>query len=191
MRTIINLNEDWLFFKDCNFSQARRQGEKVNLPHTWNGQDGQDGGNDYFRGSCLYVKKLNASSLPKAEEYYLEILAANSSAEVFVNGEKLARHDGGYSKWRVRITSALREENEIAILVDNSPNEEVYPQTADFTFYGGLYRDVNLICVPSTHFDLEYYGSSGLEITPLIEGKDAMVFMKTYPAHLQDGDKPE
>ena len=138
MRTILNLNENWQFTKNTT-DISIRNGENVNLPHTWNAVDGYDGGNDYFRGSCLYFKTIKKSDLPIADRYYLEFNGANSSADVFVGGEKLAHHDGGYSTWRVDITEKLVEETELAVIVDNSANEMVYPQMADFTFYGGLY----------------------------------------------------
>ena len=188
MRNIVNLNENWLFVKD-NADITVREGEKVNLPHTWNANDGQDGGNDYFRGACLYVKTLKKAELPEADCYYLEICGANSSADVYANGEKLAHHDGGYSTWRVDLTEKLTDETEIAVVVDNSPNETVYPQMADFTFYGGLYRGVNLIAVNKAHFDLDYYGGNGLKITPAIEGKDAKVEVEVFTTELAEGQK--
>ena len=186
MRTIISLNENWLFAKATDDITVR-EGEQINLPHTWNALDGQDGGNDYFRGACLYVKTLHKADLPVAERYYLEFRGANSSADVYVDGEKLAHHDGGYSTWRVDITNHLKDVTEVAVVVDNSPNETVYPQMADFTFYGGLYRGVNLIAVPATHFDLEYYGGNGLKITPTIEGKDAKVEVEVFVKDLKEG----
>ncbi len=188
MRNILSLNTDWLFVKDTTDITAR-QGEPVNLPHTWNAIDGQDGGNDYFRGTCLYIKTLNKTDLPKADCYYLELRGANSSADVYANGKKLAHHDGGYSTWRVDLTEALTDKTEIAVVVDNSPNDTVYPQMADFTFYGGLYRDVNLIAVNKTHFDLDYYGTPGLMITPTVEGKDATVEVEVFTTPLSDGQK--
>ena len=188
MRNIINLNKDWLFIKDTT-DIALREGETVCLPHTWNATDGQDGGNDYFRGTCLYAKTLRKADLPEADCYYLEIRGANSSADVYVGGEKLAHHDGGYSTWRVDLTAHLTDATEVAILVDNTQNDTVYPQMADFTFYGGLYRDVNLIAVNKTHFDLDYYGGSGLKITPTVDGKDARVEVEVYTTPLSDGQK--
>lgn len=188
MRTLISLNENWLFIKDTT-DVTRRDGELVCLPHTWNATDGQDGGNDYFRGSCLYVKTLKKAELPKADRYYVEFCGANSSADVFVDGEKVGSHDGGYSTWRIDVTAHLKEESEIAVIVDNAPNDRVYPQMADFTFYGGLYRNVNLIAVNETHFDLDYYGGKGLQITPQIDGKNAVVEVKTYITNLQAGDE--
>ena len=139
MRNKICLNKDWLFIKNTDDITARG-GENVDLPHTWNAIDGQDGGNDYFRGSCLYVKSLKKAELPSADRYYLEICGANSSADVYAGGEKLAHHDGGYSTWRVDLTDKLSDETDIAIVVDNAPNDSVYPQMADFTFYGEIGR---------------------------------------------------
>ena len=189
MRNTIKWNDNWQFFKGVSDVSVKEGGEQVNLPHSWNAVDGQDGGNDYFRGDCIYKKSLLKADLPADTLCYLEINGANSSADVYVNGEKLAHHDGGYSTWRVNITNALQEENEIAILVNNAPNETVYPQMADFTFYGGLYRDVNLICVPNTHFDLDYFGGTGLMVTPVVDGEDALVMVKTFLTNAEEGDE--
>ncbi|MBQ4140341.1 MAG: glycoside hydrolase family 2 protein [Clostridia bacterium] len=188
MRNIINLNSDWLFVKNTT-DIVLREGEMISLPHSWNAEDGFDGGNDYFRGSCLYKMTLEKSSLPEADLYYLEFRGANSSADVYVGGKKLAHHDGGYSTWRVNITEEIKDETEIAVIVDNAPNETVYPQMADFTFYGGLYRNVNLVCVNKAHFDLDYYGAPGIKITPAIEGKDAKVEVEVYVKDLAEGQK--
>ena len=188
MRSIINLNQGWLFVKDTADITAR-EGEAVNLPHTWNATDGQDGGNDYFRGSCLYRKTLEKAELPEADCYYLEFRGANSSADVYVNGEALAHHDGGYSTFRVNLTGKLTDKTEIAVLVDNAPNDRVYPQMADFTFYGGLYRDVNLIAVSRSHFDLDYYGGTGLKITPTVTGSDAEVEIEVFTTELSAGER--
>ena len=158
MRNIVNINRKWAFAKGITEVPAQIPAEWnwVNLPHSWNAIDGQDGDNDYFRGTCCYVKTLNKMSLPTADRYYLEIKGANSSADVYMDGKALAHHDGGYSTWRVDITEALGVNSQLAILVDNAANQKVYPQMADFTFYGGLYRDVNIICVSESHFDLDY-----------------------------------
>ncbi len=188
MRNIIKLNENWLFTKDTS-DITLREGIEVNLPHSWNSEDGYDGGNDYFRGYCLYVKALNRADLPAADLYYLEFRGANASADVYVGGKKLAHHDGGYSTWRVNITDELTDTTEIAVVVENTVNETVYPQMADFTFYGGLYRDVNLVCVNNTHFDLDYYGAPGIQITPTVHGADATVTVEAFVKNLNDGQK--
>lgn len=184
MREILNFNTKWAFSKDVT-KLPKEMPEKwyfVTLPHSWNDIDGQDGGNDFYRGTCYYAKELEKSELPEADAYYLEFRGANSSADVYVNGKKLAHHDGGYSTWRVNITEALSDKNLIVVAVDNSANETVYPQNADFTFYGGLYRDVNIIAVNESHFDLDYYGAPGIAVTPEITGQDAKVEIEVYVA---------
>ena len=182
------MNKDWLFVKDST-DIASRQGESVNLPHSWNAVDGMDGGNDYFRGHCVYHKTLNKADLPEADLYYLELRGTNASADVYVGGTKLAHHDGGYSTWRVNITEKIADKTEIAIVVENTINDTVYPQMADFTFYGGIYRDVNLIAVNKSHFDLDYYGGPGLMITPTVEGKNANVEVKVFVKDLTPAQK--
>ena len=186
MRNILSLNANWLFVKDTT-DITLREGTQINLPHTWNAEDGFDGGNDYFRGSCLYFKELNRAELPASDLYYLEFRGANSSADVYVNGKKLAHHDGGYSTWRVNITNEITDKTEIAVIVDNAPNDTVYPQMADFTFYGGLYRGVNLICTNKSHFDLDYHGAPGIMITPSVNGSDATVAVEAFVKGLKDG----
>ncbi len=188
MRQIINFNSKWAFSKNANNppSEMPQLWDFVNLPHTWNNIDGQDGNNDYYRGKCFYAKKFAKTDLPESELYFLEINGANSSADVYLNGEKIAVHDGGYSTWRVDMTKFLSDDNLLVIAVDNSPNDYVYPQIADFTFYGGLYRDVNIICVSESHFDLEYYGGPGIKITPTVKGKNATVEVEVYIKNKKD-----
>ncbi len=90
------------------------------------------------------------------------------TAAVYLNGEKLAEHKGGYSTFRVDLTDHLKEENLLAISVDNRDNDTVYPQKADFTFYGGIYRDVTLHIVPAEHFALPAHGAPALKVTPIV-----------------------
>ena len=180
MRDRANINSNWQFKKDCDLvPNTLPNWEIINLPHTWNNIDGMDGGNNYFRGKGTYVKVLSRENLPSDKLNYLEINGASSSADVFFNGEKLTHHDGGYSTFRALLPAAIKDENILVIQVDNAPNDRVYPQMADFTFYGGLYRDVNIISVPKAHFDLEYYGAPGVMATPHVEGSlDVKVFVK-------------
>ena len=192
MRTILNVNGKWAFSKEADHipETMPENWYWVNLPHTWNTIDGQDGGNDYYRGTCYYAKELLKSELPEGKQYFLEILGANASADVYVNGAKLNHHDGGYSTWRTELTDALTEEkNLLVIAVDNSANDKVYPQNADFTFYGGLYRDVNLIAVEKSHFDLSYYGGNGIKVTPEVRGEDATVEIESFLTGVAEGQE--
>ena len=182
MRTIVNLNQDWHF--------TGRDGKEipVNIPHTWNNFDGQDGGNDYYRGTCHYRKTFAKPAFQAGEErVYLEFRGVNASADVELNGQRVCHHDGGYSTFRADVTDLLAEQNELRLAVDNSKNDTVYPQVADFTFYGGIYRDVLLVTVNKDHFDMDYWGSEGLKITPTVDGKDGKVQVETF--HSADGAK--
>lgn len=164
------MNENWYFQRqDCGAALTLDHGEAVQLPHTWNAKDGQDGGNDYYRGACWYVKKFTNPILRGGEEAWLEFRAVAMTAEVFVNGVKLICHKGGYSTFRINITQALKEgENLLSVRVDNGKNREVYPQKADFTFYGGIYREVYLLVVPANHFALGHNGGPGVKVTPVL-----------------------
>ena len=172
MRKTIIWNNDWTFTKENESFQ-------VTLPHTWNAIDGQ-GQADYYRGTCVYEKSFAKPEMNENQELYVEFRGVNSSAAVFVNGKKAVNHDGGYSTFRANITELISDENVIRVEVDNSANDHVYPQRADFTFYGGIYRDVYLIVVDKSHFDLDYYGSNGFVITPNVNGNDAEIDFETY-----------
>lgn len=181
MRNIEIINKQWFFKKGEGTvpSIIPTDWEAVDLPYTWNGKDGQDGGNDYYRGKGCFVKELIKSDFPEGEEHYIQLDGVNSSAEVYFNGKKIASHDGGYSTFRARLED-VGDSNILAVIADNSPNDYVYPQVADFTFYGGIYRDVKIIGVAKSHFDLDYYGAPGIMVTPKINGKDADVEVQAY-----------
>ena len=191
MRQIYNFNTKWGFSKEALEAPTTmpERWNWVNLPHTWNNIDGQDGGNDLYRGTAFYAKELEKMDLPKADRYFLEIQGANSSAILYVNGKKLANHDGGYSTWRVDITDVLEDKNLFVFELDNSANDRVYPQNADFTFYGGLYRNVNIIAVNESHFDLEYYGAPGIKVTPEVVGENAKVEVEVFVKNVKENQK--
>ena len=182
MRNIVNINGNWKFVKeDVGFEQAiKEKGEVINLPHTWNAVDGQDGGGDYYRGNCFYVKEFNRPEMKEDDEVYLEFNAVNSESEVVLNGSRLGIHEGGYSRFRFNITPYLKDKNVLVVMASNRVNPRVYPQRADFTFYGGIYRDVNLIVVGKNHFDLDYFGSRGFMADPLVDGKDGKCVIRGF-----------
>ena len=194
MRKITELKDNWFFVKNAGDVQeaAAAEGTGVLLPHTWNALDGQDGGNDYHRGTCWYRRLLEKPELEAGEKAYLEFDGAAMTADVYLNGEKLAHHKGGYSRFRVDITEKLTTaENELVVAVDNSDNGTVYPQKADFTFYGGLYRMVRLVIVPEGHFAMEYHGGDGIKVTPVVtlagEGKEAASATVTVEVYTEGG----
>ena len=190
MRCVKSFNMDWYFFKNIEeIPQGIEGGEQVCLPHTWNNIDGQDGGNDYLRCECAYVKRVRRSDLPKTEKVFLEIGAANSVGRVYINGKLIAEHKGGYSLWRVDITDKIEDSGLIIITVDNRDFEDVYPTVADFTFYGGLYRGVNLIGLSASHFDVEHYGTPGIKVTPMLCAEKAKIDIEVYPCNFKSDQK--
>lgn len=181
MEKALLLNQGWHFTKENTGIPSEVRGLPVTLPHTWNAKDGQDGGNDYYRGTCWYTRELDISPASETETW-LEFRGAAMTAEVYLNGKKLARHQGGYSTFRVNLTKHLEETNILAVSVDNGKNRTVYPQKADFTFYGGIYRDVYLLTVPKDHFALDYYGAPGIKVTSTVSEdlKSAAVTVETW-----------
>lgn len=193
MRDYFDLDEGWEFSKEApkDFNEFPEESIVVNVPHTWNKYDGQGGYGDYERGTFYYTKEIPAFERRKDSRVYLEFKGANSSANVYVNGKKAGRHEGGYSTFRFDITDLLNpgmEDNMLVVEVDNSKNH-IYPQSADFTFYGGLYRDVDMIVVPETHFDLDYYGGPGIAITSKINGEDADVTVHAYVTNPKEANR--
>ena len=175
MRSIAKLMKDWQFTGPNGVTTA------VELPHTWNAKDGQDGGNDYWRGCCTYCTRFAAPVYdPAQQQVWLQFEGVNASAAVLLNGQQLCTHDGGYSTFRAEVTELLQAENQLTVRVDNSVNDRVYPQKADFTFYGGIYRDVSLMVVSKNHFTLDYFGGPGIRITPTVQGADASVQVTTW-----------
>ena len=166
--------------KDWHFTGFDGVRLPVELPHTWNALDGQDGGNDYKRGTCIYDCELECPEFNEDERVYLQFHGVNASAKIKLNDVIVTTHDGGYSTFRVDVTDVLQETNQLVVEVDNSVNDRVYPQKADFTFYGGIYRDVELLVVNKEHFDLNYYGGNGLTYTTEVNGNDAKIHVNAY-----------
>ena len=175
MRRIQKIMNDWSFIYHDGTKTV------LDLPHTWNAIDGQDGGNDYWRGTCRYEKTFAMPEFDaETELVYLQFHGVNASAKVVLNGKEVCVHDGGYSTFRNDVTAILEDENELVVYVDNSVNDKVYPQKADFTFYGGIYRDVELLTVSKAHFELDYFAGPGIKVTPEVKGKDAEIRVETW-----------
>ena len=175
MRSTTKLMKNWQFTGPDGKTAA------VDLPHTWNNIDGQDGGNDYWRGSCTYRTVFAAPAFdPARQQVWLQFEGVNASADVTLNGQPVIHHDGGYSTFRADITALLAENNDLVVAVDNSKNDRVYPQKADFTFYGGIYRDVTLLVVNKNHIAMNYLGGCGVQITPTVSGSKADIAVKSW-----------
>lgn len=172
MREIIQFNDNWLFTKsDVEVITEEVNYDTVNVPHTWNNLDGQDGGGDYYRGRCLYQKSFMIAKKPKNKKMYIQFDGVNHIADVYCNGVFVGQHKGGFSRFNFDITDYINNgENIISVKVNNSENTNVYPQHADFTFFGGIYRDVRLIWLNDNHFSMDISGADGVFITPEHDG---------------------
>ena len=195
MRFYESLNEDWKFAKTDQVPEKMpchgqdKDWEWVDLPHTWNNWDGQDGGGDYYKGKGVYLKTIERPDVPADYKIYLEFEGVNSVAEVYLNNEKVCEHKGGYSAFRVDATEALKEGKAyLAVVADNKNRTDVYPQMADFTFYGGIYRNVTMICVSPTHFCLDYFGSAGVAFDTKLQGEDALVNLSAWVTDAKESD---
>ena len=172
----VNINEsDWRFRLEQDMSAAPAEHtvpvvddswDHVQVPHCWNSEDGADGGNDYIRGKGWYITDIDLSDARyQDKDLYLEVQGACKITDVYVNGEYVGTHEGGWSTFRFDISAYVNDGvNQIALCVDNRVNS-LMPLSGDFTVFGGLYRDVNLIAVDDTHFDLNDHGSEGVLIS--------------------------
>lgn len=196
MRKTINLNREWKFTKQneieaIHTSYNDENWEPIHLPHTWNAIDGANG-NEYYAGACWYRKQFVVDSLSARNKVYLEFNGSNSVTDVYVNGQHMGQHKGGYSTFRFDITGAVEigRTNVLAVKVDNTVVDDVYPQKADFTFFGGIYRDVNLVVVNPVHFDLLDYGSTGIYIVQdEVTDERASLTIKTRITNTNEEDK--
>ncbi|MBQ1377666.1 MAG: beta-galactosidase [Lachnospiraceae bacterium] len=192
MRVLIDLKENWYFSKKQTAVPDRLpeddSWEKISLPHTWNAVDGHDG-SGFDRGAYWYVTAFEAPEQPlPGGRTYIEVGAAALVGDVYVNGVFLTRHVGGFSAFRADATDVLKKGcNILAIRCDNTYSEKVYPQRADFTFYGGLYRYVKVISVPESHFSLDYYGSSGVLIDTEIKDGHACISARVFLTDTKPG----
>ena len=177
MRKKIDINKEWQFHKgDISFDEiAGCEWEDVTLPHTWNNLDGQDGGNDYYQGRAWYRKILSKELIPEGfdKDVLIRFGAASKRAEIYLDGELIGSHEGGFAAFTIRLTDKLGEgDAELLVMADNSKDLPIYPMQADFTFFGGLYRGVSLMCFDcSDHFKADEYGADAIFITSSPEGK--------------------
>ncbi len=179
------INSNWNFHKGeidgFPITKIKVDWEKVNIPHTWNAIDVNDDELGYYRGIGLYQKDVIIPASWKNKDVYIYFEGASQIAEVFINGKSVGSHIGGYNFFSFPITSAVKFDvaNTISIKVNNAHNEDVPPLSADFTFYGGVYRDVYLVATNKVHFDMDNYASKGVFIsTPKVTKLEATVLVK-------------
>jgi beta-galactosidase len=144
----MSIDGDWRFIREDaptarepNFDDSAWQ--QIALPHTWNNLDGQDGGNDYYRGPAWYRRHLQITG---GQRYFLRFEGASLKSEVFVNGNSVGTHDNGFGAFCFEITKQVNPgDNVVAVRVDNTHFPDVPPLAGDFTIFGGIYRDAHLL----------------------------------------------
>ena len=170
-REMKTINDNWEFRKSIDESW-----ESVNLPHTFNIDAYQQ--RNYYQGKGFYRRTLVLPDIVAERRYYMKIDAASKAANIRVNGKEVGSHVGGYTACIVDITEYIRKENLIEITVDNG-RKDITPISADFTFWGGIYRDVWLISTPKQHFNMSNMGSDGIFIsTPVVNEKRGVLKVK-------------
>lgn len=170
-REMKTINDNWEFRKSIDESW-----ESVNLPHTFNIDAYQQ--RNYYQGKGFYRRTLVLPEIVAERRYYMKIDAASKAANIRVNGKEVGSHVGGYTACIVDITEYIRQENLIEITVDNG-RKDITPISADFTFWGGIYRDVWLISTPKQHFNMSNMGSDGIFIsTPVVNEKRGVLKVK-------------
>jgi len=203
-RTETSLNAGWRFhFGAAPGAEAAgfdaSQWTPVTLPHTWNALDGQDGvkvpqpggsllHGDYARGDGWYRRTLSPEAAWAGRRLYLQFDGANRRTDVFVNGQPVGTHLGGQARFRLDITSFLRldRDNVLAVKVNNEGNG-IAPESADFTFFGGLYRDVALLVTDPVQIETMDHGSAGVflsqvNVTPELAEVKARIELANHDA---------
>jgi len=182
---LISLNEQWKFSKDQLAGQAPSSNlswQSLSIPHTWNAEDVMDDEPGYYRGTGWYKRKLKLDANAKNKEVFLVFNGVNQEAEVYVNGKLAGSHIGGYTKFVVPVSRFLNYQNdEVQVKVTNRFNEDIAPLTADFTFFGGIYRNIDLLITEPVHFSKNDHGStSGVYLTtPHVSKETASVKVKS------------
>lgn len=162
----VSLNESWMFSRSDSMGNYA-QWQKIDIPHTWNAEDTDDETPGYFRGKCMYRKSVTIPASKSKERVFIYFEGANQETTVWVNGREAGNHRGGYAGFGFDITEYVKfgQENQLELVVTNAYDKTIAPLSADFTFYGGVYRDVWLSYLPQVHFSTRYYGSSGIVVT--------------------------
>jgi beta-galactosidase len=186
IRHVETINDSWNFYKgnisEPFSSEINVDWEKVTLPHSWNTQDILDDEDGYYRGVGWYKKTMVIPKVYENQQVFLLFEAANQVTSLFVNGKPIGEdHIGGYTSFSRDITSALKlGENTIMVKVDNAHNDEIVPQSADFSFYGGIYRDIQLIITKPVHFEVANLGANAVFIrTPKVSENSAKVSVQS------------
>ncbi|KAA6350822.1 Beta-galactosidase BoGH2A [termite gut metagenome] len=177
------INDSWRFLKGdapdvASVQYNDSKWEAISIPHTWNTDAYTE--KDYYRGIGWYRRSISLPQSWKDKTIYLKFEGANKAASVYVNGQLVGEHSGGYTAFTFDITSycAFSSSNTIAVRVDNS-RMDIPPISGDFTFFGGIYRDVWITAVSKQHVSMLNNGSDGIFIqTPQVSETEASLVIK-------------
>lgn len=121
----------------------------LNVPGDWNSQEENL---EFYEGTIWYRQKFNVSP-EEGNHYFIHFGAVNYEAHVYLNGEKLGMHEGGFSPFQFEVTEKLVEgENFVVVKADNKRKTTAVPTVnTDWWNYGGITRDVSLIELPASY----------------------------------------
>lgn len=174
-RIVRTINDGWLFSRGGDASVL------VNIPHSWNAHDTWDEEPGFWRGVCTYSRSIRINDELAGKRVYVRFEGAYQECSLTVNGKDIGRHKGGFTAFVFDATDAVRTgDNDFVITLDNSHNPDIPPLSADFTFYGGVYRDVELEIVSENHISNTYYASSGVFLTTPVVGETSKVDVSTH-----------
>ena len=174
-RIVRTINDGWLFSRGGDASVL------VNIPHSWNAHDTWDEEPGFWRGVCTYSRSIRINDELAGKRVYVRFEGAYQECSLTVNGKDIGRHKGGFTAFVFDATDAGRTgDNDFVITLDNSHNPDIPPLSADFTFYGGVYRDVELEIVSENHISNTYYASSGVFLTTPVVGETSKVDVSTH-----------
>ncbi|MDX9747896.1 MAG: glycoside hydrolase family 2 TIM barrel-domain containing protein [Paludibacter sp.] len=187
VRIKYSINELWRFSRQ-DAPQASSSGfsdaswEMVHLPHTWNCSDTMDDEQGYYRGAAWYRRSIHIPHNYHNKQITILFEGANQEVELFVNGNSAGTHAGGYTRFSFDITALLKPgaDNQLAVKVNNRHNPDIPPLSADFTFFGGIYRDVYLVVSSQQHISTTHYASDGVYVrTPEVSESLAKLSIET------------
>ncbi|MEI6077611.1 MAG: glycoside hydrolase family 2 TIM barrel-domain containing protein [Verrucomicrobiota bacterium] len=168
-------------------SSAETGWQLITLPHCWGWGQAQVTKN-YYRGPGWYRRVLDVKP-EEGKRYFLRFEAAATAADVFLNGQKIGQHRGGFGAFGFEITEALNAngQNVIAVRVSNAPEPDIAPLSGDFCVFGGLYRPVHLLVADTVCFTPLDHASPGVAwLQTKVSAKEAII---DVTAHVSNGSK--
>lgn len=202
-RETTDLPDGWKFIKqDAAVDAAYDSWDVVTVPHTWNAKDGQEYNNDkengngkkYYRGPGWYAKELDIPATWKDKRIFIRFEAASLVADVYINGQHLGQHRGGFAAFCYELTDYIKPDgkNVLRVKVDNTRFNDIAPLSGDFTVFGGLYRPVHLIATSQTCISPLEFASPGVYLQQMsVTPQQAVVRVSVATSNHETGDAPK